>query len=178
MASVTNTYARAFADVVFDRKLDPEKTLQEAQVFAELVAGSKELREVWETPSIPVEQKIAVLDAMVARQKVSREVRNFLAVLIDHRRVRFLEPIVKQFEQELNHRLGFIEAEITSARELGQQERRALEAQVEKLTGKKPRARYSRDASILGGAIIRVGSTIYDGSVEGRLERIREAISS
>jgi F-type H+-transporting ATPase subunit delta len=107
MASVTNTYARAFADAVFGGRHDPDKTLQEAQAVAELVAGSKELRAVWETPSITAEQKRAVLDAIVARQGISRTVRNFVAVLIDHRRISFLGPIVKQFELELNQRLGF-----------------------------------------------------------------------
>jgi len=85
---------------------------------------------------------------------------------------------VKEFAQELNRRLGFIEAQIVSARDLGQAERTALEAQVERLTGHKVRALYSQDGAILGGAIIKVGSTIYDGSVKGQLERIREAISS
>ena len=115
MASVTNTYARAFADAVFDGHHDPDKTLREAQAVADLVAGSKELRAVWEAPSITAEQKRAVLDALVARQGISRVVRNFVAVVIDHRRVHFLGPIVKQFEQELNQRLGFTEAEIISA---------------------------------------------------------------
>ena len=178
MASVINTYARAFADVVFDHKLDAGKTLLEAQSLAQLVASSKELREVWETPSIPAEQKRRVLDAIVTREGISRPVRNFMAVLIDHRRVQFIEPIVKQFEQELNQRLGFTEAEITSARELSEPERHALEAQVEKLTGRKVRARYARDEAILGGVMVKVGSTIYDGSVKGQLERIRTAISS
>jgi F-type H+-transporting ATPase subunit delta len=178
VASVTSTYARAFADAVFDGHFDPGKTLQEAQSLAELVAGSKELREVWETPSITAEQKRAVLDAIVARQGISRTVRNFVAVLIDHRRINFLGPIVKQFEQELDQRMGFAEAEITSAHELNQNDRHMLEAQVEKLTGKKVRARYSRDESILGGAIVKIGSTIYDGSVKGQLERIRQAISN
>jgi F-type H+-transporting ATPase subunit delta len=178
MASVTNTYARAFADAVFDGRLDPDKTLQEAQAVAELVAESKELREVWETPSIVAEQKRAVLDAIVARQGISRLVRNFVAVLIDHGRTHFLGPIVKQFEQELNQRLGFTEAEITSAHELSQADRSNLEAQMEKLTGKKVRARYSRDESILGGAVVKIGSTIYNGSVAGQLERIKQAISS
>jgi F-type H+-transporting ATPase subunit delta len=178
MASVTSTYARAFADAVFDGHHDPGKTLQEAQSVAELVAGSKELREVWETPSITAEQKRAVLDAIVARQGISRTVRNFVAVLIDHRRINFLGPIVKQFERELDQRMGFAEAEITSAHELNQNDRRMLEAQVEKLTGKKVRARYSRDESILGGAIVKIGSTIYDGSVNGQLERIRQAITN
>jgi F-type H+-transporting ATPase subunit delta len=177
MASVINTYARAFADAVFSGHHDPEKTLQEAQAVAELVAGSKELRAVWETPSITSEQKRAVLDAIVTRQGISKTVRNFVAVLIDHRRINFLGPIVKQFEQELNQRLGFTEAEITSARELDQADRRTLESRVEKLTGKKVRARYSRDESLLGGAVVKVGSTIYDGSVSGQLERIKQAIS-
>jgi F-type H+-transporting ATPase subunit delta len=178
MASVTSTYARALADVVFDRHLDPAKTLQEAQSLARLVAGSQLLWEVWEAPSIPAEQKRALLDAIVAREGISPAVRNFVAVLIDHRRIKFLEPIVKEFEQELNRRMGFVEAQIVSARELGQAERTELEAQVAKLTGQKVRAQYAQDGSILGGAIIKVGSTIYDGSVKGQLERIREAISS
>ena len=178
MASVTNSYARAFADAVFHERIDPDKTLQEAQNVASLVADSKELREVWETPSITAEQKRAVLDAIVARQGISKTVRNFVAVLIDHRRINFLGPIVKQFEQELNQRLGFTEAEITSARELNQADRSNLEAQMEKVTGKKVRARYSLDETILGGAIVKVGSTIYDGSVKGQLDRIKQAISS
>ena len=178
MASVTSTYARAFADAVFRGHHDPDKTLQQAQAVAELVAGSNELRAVWETPSITAEQKRAVLDAIVARQGISRPVRNFVAVLIDHRRINFLGPVVKQFEQELNQRLGFVEAEISSARELNPAERSELEARMEKLTGKKVRARYSRDESLLGGAVVKVGSTIYDGSVNGQLERIKQALSS
>ncbi len=109
---------------------------------------------------------------------ISTQVRNLVAVLIDHRRVHFLEPIIRQLEKELDARLGFAEAEITSARELGDAEKREFEAQVGKLTGKKVRARYAQDASLLGGAVVRVGSTIYDGSVKGQLERIKEAISS
>jgi|SRR5580692_2061809 F-type H+-transporting ATPase subunit delta len=178
MESVTNTYARAFADAVFDGHHDPEKTLQEAQTVAELVAGSKELREVWDTPSITAEQKRAVLDAIVTRVGISTVVRNFVAVLIDHRRTHFLAPIVKQFEQDLNQRLGFAEAEITIAHELNQADRSTLESQMEKLTGKKIRARYSRDESILGGVVVRIGSTIYDGSVIGQLERIKQALSN
>jgi F-type H+-transporting ATPase subunit delta len=177
MASVTSTYARALVDVVFEQRLDPGKTLQEAQSLAQLVASSRELRDVWEAPSIPAEQKRALLDAIVAREGISRPVRNFMAVLMDHRRIKFLQPIVTEFEQELNRRMGLVEAQIVSARELGAPERSRLEAQVEKLTGQKVRARYAQDGSILGGAIVRVGSTIYDGSVQGQLDRIREAIS-
>src|SRR5215475_471986 len=177
MATVTNTYARAFVDVVIDRKLDAAKTLAEVQSIAALVASSKELKEVWEAPSIPPDQKKKLLDGIAAKAGTSREVRNFIAVLIDKGRIHFLGPIVKQFEQDLNQRLGFAVAEITSARDLSDPERRSLESEVEKLTGKKVRANYAKDASILGGAVVRIGSTIYDGSVKGQLEKIREQLS-
>ena len=177
MASVPNTYARAFADVVLDSGLDAGRAIRELHTLGALLQENSELRRVWENPAIPAEQKRGLLDAIVKRNGISPAVRNLVAVLIDHRRIGFFERLVQQLEKELDARLGFAEAEITSARELSDTEKRAVEAQVEKLTGKKVRARYGRDAAVLGGAVVKVGSTIYDGSVSGQLERIREQLA-
>ncbi|MGA8621169.1 MAG: ATP synthase F1 subunit delta [Candidatus Sulfotelmatobacter sp.] len=178
MASVASTYARAFADVVLGSHLNADRSIAELRMIATLLAESPELRRVWENPAISAEQKRRVLDAIAQRNGISKQVRNLVAVLIDHRRMQFLAPIIRQLKKELDARLGFAEAGITSARELGDAEKREFEAQVEKLTGKKVRAQYERDASLLGGVILRLGSTIYDGSVKGQLERLKEAISS
>ena len=178
MASVASTYARAFADVVLDTRLDAARAVGGLRQISALVAESIELRRVWENPAVPAEQKRRLLDAIVQREGIDKPVRNLVAVLIDHRRIPFLSRIVEQLEKELDARLGFAEAQISSARELSAAEKRVLEAQVEKTTGKRVRAQYGLDASLLGGAVIRVGSTIYDGSVKGQLERIKEAISS
>jgi F-type H+-transporting ATPase subunit delta len=177
MASVASTYARAFADVVLSAHLDADRCTAELRTIAALLDESSELRRVWENPAIPAEQKRRVLDVIAERDGVSIQVRNLVAVLIDHRRIHFLEPIIRQLEKELDARLGFAEADITSARELDATEKREFEAEVGKLTGKKVRASYAQDASLLGGAVVRLGSTIYDGSVKGQLERIREEIS-
>ena len=178
MASVASTYARAFADVVLGARLDAGRAVGNLWQVAELVKESRELRRVWENPAVPAEQKRRLLDAIVQREGIERHVRNLIAVLIDHRRMQFLEPIARQLEKELDARFGFAEANITSARDLGDAEKRGLEAQIEKVTGKKVRAQYGLDASLLGGAVVRVGSTIYDGSVKGQLEKIKQAISS
>jgi F-type H+-transporting ATPase subunit delta len=177
MASVANTYARAFADVVLSSHLDADRSIAELRTIAQLLDESSDLRRVWENPAVLAEQKRQLLDVIAERDGISKQVRNLVAVLIDHRRIHFLEPIIAQLEKELDARLGFAEADITSARPLGDAEKRELEAQVGKLTGKKVRARYGQDESLLGGAVVRVGSTIYDGSVKGQLERLREAIS-
>ena len=178
MASVASVYARAFAEVVFDLQLDAARAAGGLRRIAALFEESADLRRVWENPAVPAEQKRKLLDAIVQREGIDKEVRNLVAVLIDHRRLPFLPRIVEQFEKELDARMGFAEAQISSARELGDTEKRTLEAQIEKVTGKKVRARYGLDASLLGGAVVRVGSTIYDGSVKGQLERMKEALSS
>jgi F-type H+-transporting ATPase subunit delta len=177
VASVASTYARAFADVVLDSRVDVKRAVGGLRRIAALVTESEELRRVWENPAVPAEQKRRLLDAIVKREGIEKPVRNLVAVLIDHRRVQYLEQIAQQLEKELDARLGFAEAEITSARELGDAEQRALEAQIEKVTGRRVRARFALDPSLLGGAVVRVGSTIYDGSVKGQLEKIKEAIS-
>jgi F-type H+-transporting ATPase subunit delta len=178
MASVASTYARAFADVVLSAHLDADRSIAELRVILSLLNESSDLRRVWENPAVAAEQKRRLLDVIAGRDGILMQVRNLVAVLIDHRRIHFLEPIVAQLEKELDARLGFAEAEITSARPLGDAEKREFEAQVGKLTGKKVRARYGQDTSLLGGAVVRLGSTIYDGSVKGQLERLKEAISS
>lgn len=176
MASVVNIYARAFVDVVIERRLDATKTVAETQQIAALVRDNRQLREVWDNPSIPAEQKRAVLDGIVRRAGISQMVRNFFAVLIDKGRTRFIAEIVQQFSEDLNQRLGIAEAEITTARELNAAERSDLEADLAQVTGKRIRARYAQDRSVLGGVIARVGSTVYDGSVKGQLERIRQQL--
>ena len=177
MASVTSVYARAFADVVLKSRLEANAILAQLQRLSVLLRENPDLRRVWENPAIAAQQKRGVLDAIAKREGLSRQVRNFVAVLIDHRRMHFFDAIVAQLGHELDARLGFAEAQITSSRDLSEPEKRSLEGQVGKLTGKKVRARYARDASLLGGAVVRVGSTIYDGSVLGQLERIREQIA-
>jgi len=178
VASVPSTYARAFADVVFDERLDAGRAVGGLRQISALFAENVDLRRVWENPAVPADQKRKLLDAIVQREGIDRPVRNLVAVLMDHRRLHFLGRIVEQLEKEIDARLGFAEAQISSARELGDAEKRTLEAQVAKVTGKKVRAQYGLDASLLGGAVVRVGSTIYDGSVKGQLEKIKEAISS
>ena len=178
MASVASTYARAFADVIFDSRLDAARALNGLRQMVTLFGQSVDLRRVWENPAVPAEQKRKLLDVIVQRDGIERPVRNLVAVLIDHRRLSFLPRIVEQVEKELDARMGFAEAQISSARELGDTEKRSLEAQISKVTGKKVRAQYGLDPSLLGGAVVRIGSTIYDGSVKGQLERIKEAISS
>jgi F-type H+-transporting ATPase subunit delta len=178
MAAANSRYARALADVASEKKLDADKQAGELRTLSQVLAASPELRIALVTPSIPVPQKLKVLDAVVAKTGASPVTRNFLGVLIRNRRIAALGEIARLFEVEMNERRGFSEAEVTSWRDLGDEEKKSLSTQLEAVLGKKVRARYQKDESLLGGARIRVGSTIYDGSVRGQLRKLKEQLSS
>ena len=178
MSAIAARYARAFADVVFDAKLDAAKTVAETESLVAAAQSSPALMSAWDNPGISLESKLKVLDGIAAQTGIQRQTRNFLAVLIQQRRAGILPEAVKMFKSEINDRLGFAEAEVVGTRALGDDERKKLESEVERMAGKKLRATYSTDASLLGGAVVKMGSTVYDGSVRGRLERLKKQMSA
>ena len=177
MAAVGSRYARAFADVVQSRGLNGDNVIGELNSLLEMLYGSPDLRRIWENPAIPVVQKRALLDAIASRTALSQPVRNFVAVMIDHRRVPILPQVVQQLRAELDTRMGITDAAVTSSRELAQEERTEIEGRIQRTTGRQVRAHYTTDPRILGGAVIRIGSTIYDGSVRGQLRKLKERLA-
>src|SRR5438105_2272623 len=178
MAAVLGRYARAYADVAVQNKLNPEKTVAEFQQMADVVNSSRELRNVLQNPAVNREQKLKLLDSIIQHIGATKMLRNFLAVLIDHRRIGNIGDLLEQFKRELDRRMGIADARVSSIRELTSAERKSLEQQLAEITGKTVRATYSQDAGLLGGVLVRVGSTIYDGSVHGRLQRIRQELAT
>jgi F-type H+-transporting ATPase subunit delta len=178
MAAVLGRYARAYAEVVVKHKLNPEKTVAEFQEIADLVNSSRELRNVLQNPAVSREQKHNLLDAIIQRVGATKVLRNFLAVLVDHGRIGHIGDLLEQFKRELDRRLGIAEAKVSSVRELSSAEKKSLEQQLAAITGMTVRATYSKDGTLLGGVLVRVGSTIYDGSVQGRLQRMRQELAN
>ncbi|HLW51505.1 MAG TPA: ATP synthase F1 subunit delta [Candidatus Angelobacter sp.] len=182
MAAVSGRYARAYAEVVSAEGSDLDKSIEELNQIAVLIHDSSELRHIFQNPSVEHKQKLGLLDAIMERSgglesKNRKLLRNFIAVLIDQKRIGLVEEIAALFKQELERRMGIEEANVSSARELTPAERKSLEQRLTAVTGKKVRAKYSLDSALLGGAVVRMGSTIYDGSVKGQLQRLKEQIA-
>ncbi len=171
-------YAHAFASVAASAGLDVAAAQRQMQDFSLTLDGSKELREVMTDPSIPGEQKLAVLDAMAARIGMMREVRNFFAVIIDHQRLGDLHEILKCYAEVADSGQGVAEAEVVTAHTLNEDDRQSLEEQVARLAGSRVRVAYTQDASLLGGAVVKIGSTVYDGSLRAQLEQMKQALVS
>lgn len=179
-SAVATRYANALADVVTapSSALRPETAAAELRSFQSALAESAELQNALTTPAVPVGRKRAVVSKIAGILNLSRISINFLLVLIDHRRINLLAGIVEAFEVVLDERLGFARAHVLSAAPLSEPQRAALNAQLERLTGKRIRTQFDVDRTLIGGVVARIGSTVYDGSVRGQLSAIERRLSS
>ncbi len=108
---------------------------------------------------------------------LNKQVLNFLYVVIDHRRVHEFSSIAEAFEALLDERLGYVRAEVSSARDLTDTQRTVLEAEISRVAGKKAKLKFSTDPALVAGVVARIGSTVYDGSVRGQLDRLRTRLA-
>ena len=176
MSVLALRYAHAFASVTSSKNLDTSAVQQQLNDFNDALAESCALREVLANPAIPSDEKLKVLDAISARVNMLPQVRNFLAVIMDHQRLSELDEILAEYHAVADEQSNMTEAEITSARPLNDQDRAELEAQVEKLAGGRVRTTYRQDATLLGGAVVRIGSTVYDGSIRAQLQQLKQKL--
>jgi len=176
MPAFVARYAQAFLDVVTEKKLDTAAIDRQLADFLATWDGSAELREFFENPAIGESRKIEILDKMNAIVGMGRELRNLIAVLIHNGRIGAVHDVSHAYRRALQQRLGIQPAQIVTARELSAPERSALVAEVGKLAGSRIEASFELDKSILGGTVVRIGSTVYDGSLRGRLERLKEQL--
>jgi F-type H+-transporting ATPase subunit delta len=176
MSVLSLRYAHAFASVADSSHLDVAAAQQQLNDFSGTLAGSRELREVLMNPSIANEQKLKILDAIAGRIGMFPQVRNFIAVIMDHQRLAELDEILTEYHAVADGQTGLTEAEVTSARPLNDEDRAELEAQVARLAGGRVRTTYSQDASLLGGAVVSIGSTVYDGSIRTQLQQLKQKL--
>jgi len=172
LKSASLQYANALADVVLEQGA-AEPARKQLADFAAACAESVELRNFLASPAATHEEKHRVIESILARLGASRIIRNFLFVVVDHQRAHLLPEIVSSFEQVLMERQNVEEAEVTSAVELNNNQKSSLLQTLERLTGKKIRAKYTLEPGLIGGAVVRIGDMIYDGSLRKRLNVLR-----
>ncbi len=165
-------YANALADIALAQGA-AGPALKQLADFGALYAESEELRNVLASPGVPREAKHGVIEKLAARIGASKIIRNFLFVVIDHRRSALLPDIIETFENVVRQRQGIAEAEISSAVELTAAQKKEMAQRIADLTGKRVETKYAIDPGLLGGAVVRIGDTIYDGSLRSRLNELR-----
>jgi F-type H+-transporting ATPase subunit delta len=178
--AIANRYARALADAVLSpgSGLEAPSALAQLSDFNLLLGASSDLRNVLLSPAVPASRKRAVVAKLGEPLGLHKLIRNFRFVVIDHRRAGQLNEIVAAFELAIDERLGRVRAKVSSPTPLAGPERDSLHAQLARMTGKQVRCEFQVDPNLLGGVSVRIGSTIYDGSVRGQLESLRRRLAA
>ena len=173
--AVANRYARALADAVA-REGDYRGVLEELTNFVAAYGESSELREVFDSPAVPLPVKTNLLEAVLARITVSAMTRNVLRILLANYRMGQTAEVAEAFRRIANTRMGIVRVKIDSAAGLSDAERAALRARFEELTRKQVELEFHLEPALLGGIRAQIESTVYDGSIRGDLDRIRQRL--
>jgi F-type H+-transporting ATPase subunit delta len=172
LKSASFQYANALADVALQQGAT-EPTLQQLSDFADAYEESPELKNFFASPAVDRQAKHAVIEKLVARLGAGKIIRNFLFLVVDHGRAHILPEILAAFQEVVRQRQGIAEAEVSTAIELTAAQKAEFASTLQKLTGKRVEAKYSLEPALLGGALVRIGDAIYDGSLRQRLNAMR-----
>ena len=178
-SAIVDRYASALADVVTspNSTVSPQDALQQLRSFDDISRESYELRTALESPAVPRARKRAVIERFAGLLGLSRTIRNFLFVLSDKGRLSALHEIVDSVDIQLDERLGFIRADISASAELTSPQLETLTQKLAAISGKQIRMRFKVDPSLIGGVVARMGATVYDGSVRGRLDSLSKKLA-
>lgn len=177
MKALAERYAAALADVALEQK-QAEPVQSQLAAFVELFRSSAELRNFMASPAVPRQHKHNVVEKLAARLGTLPAVKNFLFLLVDNRRTDQLPHIAQAYTAVLQRRLGVTEARVTSAQALDEKDKAELMKALERLTGLRIVAKYREDPALIAGAVVRIGSTVYDGSLRTQLDRLRTRLAS
>jgi F-type H+-transporting ATPase subunit delta len=175
VTTIANRYARALADVIIERG-ETNEVVKELNSFARMMAEHPQLRDVFASPVIATERKRAVLDELIARTGPRQTTANFLRLLLSNSRLHDLDQMLRALARELDARAGLVSAEITTAREISNQEKTTLQSQLKAATGKDVRLQFRTDPAIIGGVVTRIGSLVYDGSIKNQLAQMKQRL--
>ena len=173
--TIARRYSVALADAVIHSG-ETDTVKNELAAWSDLLRGNADLQTVFGNPAITHANKEKVLDSLLAKVKPSKTTSNFLRVLLQNGRLTEIVDINDRFAAVLEERSGVVSAQITSARELPENERAEFEKNLERITGKKVNIAFAIDKDIIGGVVTRIGSTVFDGSVRTKLENLKEQL--
>lgn len=175
LQTVARRYASALADVVIERREERE-VQKEIELWASMIDSNPQLKEVFANPTVAYEQKRTVLEELISRTRVRETTASFLRVLLRNQRLAQLPEVTARFGQVLDERAGVVAAEITTARVIPEELKQSLHDALAAASGRTVRLTFATDEAIIGGLVARIGSTVFDGSVENNLARLADGL--
>jgi F-type H+-transporting ATPase subunit delta len=172
------TIARRYAQALNEQAAQSgvlDQVDADIELIRESLADSRELRAFFDSPIISREKKADVVKALFG-ERIQTVTMNFMGLLVEKRREGVFPSVVSSYRELRDDQLGTTAVSVRTAYELSEEDQNALVNELKSLTGKQVRLETKVDASIMGGIVIRIGDTVYDGSITNQLATLRERL--
>lgn len=174
-SDLAKRYARAFFDIAVEEgKI--EDYGRELAAFASLIVQNKALQEFLANPIFELKSKKNVIEELLGRTQISGRTANFLRLLVDKQRINFLGEVENAYREFMDKSLKKVRVSVKTPYPLTSELEGALKQRVAEMTGKEVEMTVEDDASLIGGLIVRVGDTMYDGCIKTQLGNIRKLL--
>ena len=170
-------YARALIDVISEQNLE-DRIEEEARTFHGLLLANQLLRTTLENPALAFQPKRKIVEQLALLLNLSDPIRNFVLVLLRNGRIGEFDRALEALGEVLDERRGIIRGEVISARVLPDHTRSRLQEAVEEMTGHGARLEFQQDEALIGGIRLKIGSTIFDGSVQTALAALQKELTT
>jgi F-type H+-transporting ATPase subunit delta len=175
-SAILGRYAKSLAEVVFEENIE-EKVTADLEIYAMIFKALPEMLEVFHSPAVPRESKGKLLAELTVRYPVHAVTSNFLKILLQHNRIRFFEQIREIYLKSVNESKGVVSARVTSPAPLSSDEAKKLADRLSGITGKRVTVESQTDPDLLGGIVVQMGSTVFDGSIRAQLEEMKRRLA-
>jgi F-type H+-transporting ATPase subunit delta len=174
-SEIAKRYSRAFFAIAKEES-KYEEYYSELKSFSSVLEQNANLKDFLNNPMFAQSDKVAVVMEVLKKIDVSPITENFVKLLVDKRRIDVLHEIENYYQYYMDEVLNTVRIEVKSAYKLSDELSEKIKARMEEITGKKVEMEIERDTSLLGGVVVKVGDTLYDGSVKTQLNNIRELL--
>jgi len=174
--ALATRYAKALVENLKEHKGDFEEACNELKKVAQTLEADPRLFRYLSQPVVPRRDRLEMGKILVEDLGLSTPLRNFILILIEKERIGFLDMIIEEFRKLADEVLGQVRGRIRTARPLTSQDLARLSRSFRELVGKKVVLEVEEDPSIIGGVVTLLGGVVFDGSIKGNLEQIREKL--
>ena len=175
-SAILGRYARSLAEVVFEDNIE-QKVTEDLATYNEIFRAVPDLLETFHSPAVPREAKEKLLGGLIKQYPVHPVTYNFFRILLQHNRIRYFEQIRDIYLNNVNESKGIISAKVTAAAPLTDEELRKIAAQLAGKTGKTVNVESQTDESLIGGIVVQMGCTIFDGSIRTKLAEVKRRLA-
>ena len=172
---ISDRYASALYDLASESKL-VDSILNDLLLLNKFIKENKDLKLLIKSPLIKSNDKLEIFEKILSKQSANKLTNTFLKVISKNKRFAYLSSIISHFININAEKRGDINADITSAQELNDKQKKEIDNKLKSILGEKLQLNYKVDKQIIGGLVVKIGSKMIDSSLLSKINKLKIAV--